>query len=183
MLILSLDIKGRLLNRYWIETQLEYETVLGPQVYLFSRNSGVLKYSSKFGTPQYIKNIKPLEYVQRRVAMMAKDPEDKTWEQQLSSLGFFCLEKTKVRGDLLADYNFLQESSGGDSPDLLSLLPAIGHKELEPSCIMEKFRLDIRKWFFTERVASHLTRLLKEMIMTKSLPEYKELVDDAFSHC
>ncbi|KAF4803093.1 Small integral membrane protein 15 [Turdus rufiventris] len=27
--------------------------------------------------------------------MMAKDPEDKTREQQLSSLGFFCLEKTK----------------------------------------------------------------------------------------
>lgn len=61
-------------------------------------------------------------------------------------------------------------------------LPAIGHKEMEPSCIKENLRLDIRKWFFTEKVASHSNRLPREVIMAKSLPEFKGHMDDAFSH-
>lgn len=54
-----------------------------------------------------MKNTKPLEYVQRTVAMMVKDLEDKSLEQQLSSLGFFGLKKIKVRCVLLTNYNFL----------------------------------------------------------------------------
>jgi len=37
-----------------------------------------------------------------------------------------------------------------------------------------KFRLDIRKQFFTERVAGHWNRLLWEAVMAPSLSEFKE---------
>ena len=45
-----------------------------------------------------------------------------------------------------------------------------------------KFRLDIRKRFFTERVVSPWNRLPREAVMTPSLSEFKEPLDDALSH-
>jgi len=45
-----------------------------------------------------------------------------------------------------------------------------------------KFRWDIRKGFFTERVVSHWNRLLRDVGTAPSLPEFKERLDDALSH-
>ncbi|KAK4816235.1 hypothetical protein QYF61_013643 [Mycteria americana] len=44
-----------------------------------------------------------------------------------------------------------------------------------------KFRLDVRKQFFTERVISPWNRLLREVVMAPSLPESKEHLDDALT--
>ena len=45
-----------------------------------------------------------------------------------------------------------------------------------------KFRLDIRKRFFTERAVSPQNRLLREVVTAPSLSEFKECLDDALSH-
>lgn len=41
-----------------------------------------------------------------------------------------------------------------------------------------KFRLDIRKGFFTERVFSRWNRFPREVVVAPSLSEVKELLDD-----
>jgi len=51
-----------------------------------------------------------------------KGLKDKTYKQQLRSLGLFSLEKRRLRGDFIAVYIFLSSAVEGGRAGLLSLV-------------------------------------------------------------
>lgn len=92
-----------------------------------------------------------------------------------------CRLKRRPRGDLIIVYNFLREGSGRAGADL-SLVTSGRTQGNGMKLHQGKFRLDIRKSFFIERVCSHWNNLPKEAVRAPSLLEFKECLDEDLSH-
>ncbi|KFQ93907.1 hypothetical protein Y956_11179, partial [Nipponia nippon] len=132
--------------------------------------------------PQYKKDIDLLEWVQRRATKMIRGMEHLSYEERLKELGLFSLQKSRLRGDLVAAFQYLKGAYKKDGEGLFSR--ASGNKTRGHGFKLKegRFRLDIRKKFITMRVVKHWNRLPKEVVDAPSLETFKFRLDRALSN-
>ena len=104
------------------------------------------------------------------------------YEDRMKELGLFRLKKRSLWGHLIAAFQYLKGAHRKDGEGLFlrefsDRMRGIGFKLKEG-----RFRLDIRKKFFTVRVVRHWNRLPREVVAAPFLEVFKAKLDRALSN-
>ena len=99
-------------------------------------------------SPQHMKDMEVLEWVQRRATKMIRGLEHLSYEESLRELGWFSL-KRRLWGDVIAAFRYLKGAYRKDGENIFSRACCDRTRSSGFKLREGRFRLDIRKKFLT----------------------------------
>jgi len=144
-----------------------YSTPVSPQ----------LEYCILLWSPQHRKHMDVLEWVQRKATKMIRGLEYLSYEDRLRELELFGLEKRRLSADLIASFQDLKGAYRKDGEGLFARV--CSDRTRVNACKLKegRFRLDMRKKFFTTRVVRHQNRLPRQAVAAPSLAVFNARLD------
>jgi len=114
-----------------------------------------LEYCVQLWSLQNKEDMDLLEQIQRRSTKMIQGLEHLSCEERLRELGLFGLENRRFWGVLRAAFQYLEGACRKDGENMFSRACCDGTKSNGFKLIEGRFRLDIKKKFFTIRLLKH----------------------------
>jgi len=103
-------------------------------------------------------------------------------EERLRELGLFSLEKRRLWADVIVAFWYLKEADKNREDRLFSRACCNRTKGNSFTLKEGRFRLDIRKKFFSLRVVRHWNRLPREAVAALSLEVFEARLNGALSN-
>ncbi|KFQ35892.1 hypothetical protein N331_00787, partial [Merops nubicus] len=132
-------------------------------------------------SPQHKKDVDLLECVQRRATEMLRGLEQLCCGDMLRELGLFSLEKRRLQGDLTAPFQYLRGAYKKAGEGLFTRVCSDRTRGNGFKLEKGRFRLDVRKKFFSTRVIDPWNRLPREVAEAPSLETFKIRLNEAVS--
>ena len=110
---------------------------------------------------------------------MIRGLEHLSYEERLRELGLFSLQRRTLRGDLTVAFQYLRGEYKQKGEWLFTRVDSDRTRGNGLKLRGRRFRLDIRKKLFTQRVVMHWNRLPKEAVDAPSLEAFKARLDVA----
>jgi len=113
---------------------------------------------------------------------MIRGLEYLSYEERLKELGLFSLEKRSLQRHLIAAFQYSKGAYRKDGENRFSRACCNTTRNNGFKLREGRFRLDIRKKFFTMRVVKHWNRLPREVVEAPSLETLMVRLDGALSN-
>ena len=136
-----------------------------------------LEYGVQFWNPHLKRDIIAIERVQRRATRGIVELRGKPYEERLRVAGLFSLERRRARGDLIQVFKMLR---GLDRVKFEDFFEPRNDSRLRGHSVTlkkQKCRLDLKKYFFSNRIVDSWNKLPESVIGASSLTVFKKNLD------
>jgi len=132
-----------------------------------------LEYCTVAWSPHYVKDKELLEHVQRRFTRLIPELKELSYPERLDKLNLWSLEERCVRADLTEVYKVVHGLSAIPFQDLFEFETSGRTRGHSLKLQKKRCRLDLKLYFFSERVVNLWNNLDDQSVTTSSLNSFK----------
>jgi ribonuclease P/MRP protein subunit RPP40 len=136
-----------------------------------------LEYCVQAWRPYLRKDIHKIEQVQGRATRMIEECRGLSYEERLKVTGLTTLEKRRTRGDLIEVFKAVKGITKIDRSSLFTIANNSRTRGHRFKLVKTRSRLDLRKNFFSQRVANDWNSLPEAVVEANSVNSFKNLYD------